>query len=78
MPTARIAIELAMIQSSPTRSATAAPMIEQATAPTISEAIGANSDSTSAARISSRQFRIRPAGLEQFLDKHVPARLPRR
>ncbi len=50
MPTARIAAELAISQLSPTRIATAAPMIDMATAPTISETIGANSDSISAAR----------------------------
>ena len=44
MPTAKIAAELAISHSLPTRNATAAPMIEQATAPTISEAIGANSE----------------------------------
>ena len=52
MPTAKIATEFARIHSLPTRNATAAPVIEQAIAPTISDAIGANSDSTSAARIS--------------------------
>ena len=74
MPTAKIATEFAMIQSSPTRSATAAPMIEQAMAPTISDAIGANSDSISAARISGGEFRVRPAGLDQLLDQHVALR----
>ncbi len=52
MPAAKIAIEMAISHSLPTRNATATPMIEQATAPTTSEATGANSDSISAARIS--------------------------
>src|SRR5664280_2355187 len=52
MPTAKIAIELAMISQLPTLHATAMPMIEPLMAPAVSEAIGANSDLISAARIS--------------------------
>ena len=67
MPTAKIATEVAMMPESPTRNATAAPMIEQAMAPTISDAIGANSDSINAARMSGGEFRVRLPDLDQLL-----------
>ena len=68
MPTARIATEFAMIHWSPTRSATAAPTMEQATAPRISEAIGAKSELDQRSAYLLRQLRIRLAGLEQLPD----------
>ena len=48
MPTAKIATDVTVIEGSPARNATASPTIEQATAPTIRDAIGVNSDSFSA------------------------------
>ncbi|MBI3703208.1 MAG: hypothetical protein HY244_04970 [Rhizobiales bacterium] len=51
-----MAIELAMIHRSPTLNATTMPIIEQLTAPIVSEEIGANNDSTKAARISVGRF----------------------
>src|SRR5690348_16438343 len=78
MPTARIASELPMIHLSPTRNATAAPMIEQATAPTISDAIGANSDSISAARISLGSSASALRVWSNFLINMRPTQLSRR
>src|SRR5262245_38517668 len=78
MPTARIATELAMIHWSPTRIATAAPTIEQATAPRISEAIGAKSDSINAARISFGSSASALRVWSNFLINIRPTRLSRR
>src|ERR1017187_10329964 len=77
MPIARIAIESAMIQGSPTRNATSAPTIAQATAPTISDAIGANSDATSAARISVGSFASALRVWSSFVISMWLERLPR-
>jgi hypothetical protein len=52
IPAAKIAAELIMIALLWTLSAMAMPMTEQLIAPIVSEAIGAKSDSTKAARIS--------------------------
>jgi hypothetical protein len=78
MPTARIAIEFAMIHASPTRRATVAPTMEHATAPTSSDAIGANSDSISAARISFGSSASVLRVWSNFLINMRPTRLSRR
>ena len=71
MPTAKIAIELAISQSLPTRNATAMPMIEQATAPTTSEAMGAKQQLDQRGTNFACEPRIRPAGFDELLDKHL-------
>src|SRR5262245_40519213 len=78
MPNARIAIELAMIHASPTRRATVAPTMEHAAAPTISDAIGANSDSIRAARISFGSSASALRVWSNFLINMRPTRLSRR
>src|SRR5262245_49359288 len=77
MPTARIATEFAMIHASPTRNATVAPTMEHATAPTISDAIGANSDSIKAARISFGSSASDLRVWSSFLINMRPTRLSR-
>ena len=59
-----------MMRPSLARIATQAPMIEQPTAPAISEVIGANSESTSPARTSAGSSASALPGLDQLFDQH--------